>query len=103
MRQPLPPRRHAETFNLRFWGQDWQVTVGYYADHVSVGEIFVSGGKSGTEAVALARDAAIILSFALQHGASLSDIRHAITRNQDGSPSTIVGAILDEMLKEKKQ
>ncbi len=93
----LPQRRFCETFTITHWGRPWQITVGFYDDQVTPGEVFVSGGKTGTEAEGTARDGAILLSLALQHGVPLNTIRHAITRNADGSPSTIVGAIIDRM------
>lgn len=96
-RATLPARRHAETFSLRFWNQDWSVTIGFYNDHDTPGEVFVHGPKSGTDLESTARDGAILLSLAMQYGVPPDTIRHALTRNADGSPSTIVGAICDRM------
>jgi hypothetical protein len=42
-------------------------------------------------------DAAVVLSLALQHGTPVDAIRHAITRNGRGEPSSILGAILDRL------
>jgi hypothetical protein len=39
----------------------------------------------------------VILSMALQHGASLDTIRHAITRDSQDAPSSIVGAVVDRL------
>jgi|GEM_PF-6992430 hypothetical protein len=39
--------------------------------------------------------AAVTLSIALQHGTPAAAIRAAVTRESDGSPAGIVGAILD--------
>ena len=75
------------------------VTVGFF-DNGKVGEIFISGGKSGELIAAIARDGAILISLALQHGATLDTIAHAITRNSNDEPQTIVGAIIDEVIKE---
>jgi hypothetical protein len=44
-----------------------------------VGEVFIDGGKSGQDVQSTARDAAVVLSLALQHGAPLAAINHAIT------------------------
>jgi hypothetical protein len=46
---------------------------------------------------ATARDAAIVLSIAVQYGVPLEPIRHAVTRNADGSPSSIIGAVLERL------
>jgi hypothetical protein len=41
------------------------------------------------------RDAAILLSFALQYGADFEMIRRALVRNGDGTASGPIGALLD--------
>ena len=46
IRRTLPQRRAAETFDLRFWSQNFTVTVGFYPDG-TVGEVFIDGGKTG--------------------------------------------------------
>lgn len=43
----------------------------------------------------LARDSAVLLSLALQHGTPISTMQKAITRNADGTPAGPVGALLD--------
>ncbi|WP_442896066.1 toprim domain-containing protein [Bradyrhizobium sp. AZCC 2289] len=50
---------------------------------------------------AIARDGAVLLSLALQHGAELDNIRSAITRDEQGAPSSIVGAVVDQLSGEK--
>jgi len=72
------------------------ITLGYYADD-ALGEVFISGGKSGQEIEAISRDSAVLLSLALKHGASLSTIAGAITRDGAGAPSSIVGAVVDRL------
>jgi hypothetical protein len=98
MRNVLPQRRRAETIEMQHGGQNntFQVTIGYYADG-SIGEVFVSGAKAGSNVDALCRDAAIMLSLALQHGTPLDLMKHAITREGDGAPSTIIGAVVDKL------
>jgi hypothetical protein len=95
-REPLPMRRQADTFKFRFGGQNaaYHVTVGYYPDR-RLGEVFLSTNKSGSQMEALARDIAILMSLALQHGCAMSTMRDALTREVDGSPSTIAGATAD--------
>ena len=48
MRRVLPQRRAAETFDLRFWNQQFTVTVGFYPDGTP-GEVFIDGGKTGQD------------------------------------------------------
>ena len=76
MRRVLPQRRAAETFDLRFWNQPFTVTVGFYPDGTP-GEVFIDGGKTGQDIQSTARDAAVVLSLALQHGTPIETIRHA--------------------------
>lgn len=97
-RRALPQRRHCETFNLDFRGAPFEVSVGFY-DRAGTepGEIFISGPKSGADFEGVCRDSAILLSLAIQHGVPLDVIRGAVTRNEDNSPATIVGAIVDRL------
>lgn len=99
-RRALPMRRRCETFEIAFGGlaKSHMVSVGYYADD-KPGEIFINGGKSGEQVEAIARDGAILLSMALQFGVPLETIRHAITRDSAGAPSSIVGAVVDQLAK----
>jgi hypothetical protein len=94
MRRLLPQRRTAETFDMRFWNQPFTVTVGFYADGTP-GEVFIDGGKTGQDVQSTARDAAVVLSLALQHGTPIDTIRHAITRSDSGEAASILGKIVD--------
>ena len=78
-RATLPNRRAAETFEVKHGSHAVTVTVGYYANG-SLGEVFVSDPKVGSSMEAIARDAAVLLSIAIQHHVPLETIRHAITR-----------------------
>ena len=98
-RLTLPNRRHNETMKLHHGGVRgaYHVTVGYYADGKTVGEVFISTSKIGTLHDAAARDIAILMSLALQHGCTLETMRDALTREADGAPSTIAGAVADKL------
>jgi hypothetical protein len=98
IRRTLPQRRAAETFGMRFWNQPFTVTVGFYADGTP-GEVFIDSGKTGQDIESTARDAAVVLSLALQHGAPIETIRHAVTRNPSGSAASILGAVVDALSK----
>ena len=98
IRARLPNRRYCETIKLAHGGQHaaYHVTVGHDTDG-AIGEIFISTNKVGTAIEALARDIAILMSLALQHGCQLAIMRDALTREADGTPSTIAGAVADEL------
>ena len=85
-RRLLPNRRPCETFDVAYGGlaKSHTITIGYYEDDTP-GEVFISFGKSGEQAEAIARDGAVLISMCLQHGVSLDTIRHAITRDSHGA------------------
>jgi hypothetical protein len=95
-RRILPQRRASETFMLRFWNQNFTITIGRFPDGV-IGEVFIDGGKSGQDVQSTARDAAVVLSLALQHGTPIEAIRHAVTRNSNGEAASILGATVDRL------
>ena len=95
-RRQLPNRRYTETFKIRFWGQAWHVNVGHYEDR-TIGEVFIAGGKAGTQTESTARDGAVLLSLAMQYGVPLPVIRDALTREGNGEPSSLIGAVVDRI------
>jgi hypothetical protein len=95
-RRRLANRRAHESREITFRGQRFSVGIG--RDLASrPAEIFVDARKTGSEYASLARDAGILLSISLQSGADLSTIRHALTREHDGGPGSILGAIVNEL------
>ena len=93
-RHRLPNRRAHETRSIDFDGRRFSLGVGRFPDG-SPAEVFVNAPKAGSGYDALARDAGILLSLALQSGASLSDIRKALSREPGGDPASLLGAIAD--------
>ncbi len=83
MRERLPNRRGAESFDLAAGGLRYTATIGFYADG-RVGEIFLVNHKQGSGAGILAGEAAVAASLALQHGVSLEVLRHALLRDPRG-------------------
>jgi hypothetical protein len=102
MRNNLPNRRSSVSFTIDFQGERYDVTTGFY-DNSRFGEIFInrirdkSAAKLGQQLDAVCRDSAILMSLALQHGVDLADLKHSITRDDDGAPMSIVGAIVDSI------
>ena len=93
-RQALPNRRRAELIDFVHGNLKYTASVSRFADG-RVAEIFLSCNKVGSDADAAARDAAVTTSIALQHGCSLSTLRHALTRASDGRASGPIGMVLD--------
>jgi hypothetical protein len=93
-RTRLPNRRPSTSFELEVAGLRYKVSVGCFPDG-SPGEAFISNHKAGNASDVAARDAGILLSLLLQHGCALETIARAVSRNGDGSPSSVVGAVID--------
>lgn len=93
-RDILPQRRFCETVHFDHWGMPFEATLGYYQDR-RIGEIFLNAGKLTSTADILAKEAAIALSFALQFGASLDDMRRAMPRTTAGEPEGPLGKLMD--------
>ena len=99
-RDRLPNRRTCETFAFQHehpGGATVELlcTLGYYADG-RIGEVFFATDHHvGTQLDVALKDACILLSFALQHGAEVAKIRAAMTRDAQGRPEGIMGTLLD--------
>jgi hypothetical protein len=100
-RKRLPQRRDHLLIDFVHGGHRYTAGVGFFDDG-RLAEIFISvPGRTGSALEAVARDAAILASICLQHGASTETIRHALTRNSDGSASGPLGAILDSLAQDE--
>jgi hypothetical protein len=100
-RETLPQRRQCETFDFQHVHQDgsatpFTATVGFYADG-RPGEIFLSARKVTSAVDIMVRDAAILLSFALQFGVPVEAVRSAMLRGEDGRPHGVMGSLLDAL------
>ncbi|MFG1461762.1 hypothetical protein V5F77_02600 [Xanthobacter sp. DSM 24535] len=98
-RHRLPTRRPHEVVEFMHGRIAYSAGVGTYEDG-RLGEVFLRAGRAGTEIDAHARDASVLLSLALQHGATINTIRGALTREEDGSASGPVGILLDMLAAE---
>jgi hypothetical protein len=93
-RRRLPNRRHSESFEFAVNGRRFTATVSRFDDG-SIGELFLNNHKAGNQSDTNARDAAIILSLALQHGADIESIRKALCRDSQDRALGPVAAALD--------
>jgi hypothetical protein len=94
VRERLPDRRTSQSFTFELDGLRFTATVSRYADG-RIGELFLNNHKAGNQSDTNARDGAILLSFALQHGADLESIRRAPCRDGQGRPLGPLAAALD--------
>jgi hypothetical protein len=93
-RRRLSNRRSCESFTFELDGLRFTASVGRFSDG-RIGELFLNNHKSGNQSDTNARDAAILLSFALQHGADINEIRKALCRNSTGRALGPIGQALD--------
>jgi hypothetical protein len=93
-RERLPNRRASESFSFELNGLRFTATVSHFSDG-RIGELFLSNHKNGNQLDTFARDSAIILSFALQHGADVDTICRALCRDSQGRALGPIGKALD--------
>jgi hypothetical protein len=93
-RQRLPNRRASESFTFELNGLRFTATVSRFDDG-RIGELFLNNHKFGNQSDTNARDAAILLSFALQHGADVESIRRALCRDGSGRALGPIAQALD--------
>jgi hypothetical protein len=98
-RERLPNRRGSISFNFEHRGLGFTCTYSRFGDG-RIAELFITNHKVASAVDVDARDAAIILSFALQHGADISAIGKALCRDPRGNPSGVMGVVLDLISKE---
>jgi hypothetical protein len=93
-RERLADRRSSEIFTFEAHGHRFTGSFSRFPDG-RLAELFLTNFKCGSQIGTLVHDAAIILSFALQHGADVEAIRQALCRDGDGRALGPVGAALD--------
>ena len=99
LRRRLDNRRASETFNIDVEGRRYKCSISRFPDG-SLGEIFLSNNKSGSDSDCAARDSAVVCSIALQFGAPPETIRRALMRDSRGRPNGPLGVALDLLAKE---
>lgn len=104
-RRTLPQRRPAFTFDMVGENGRTEMTVSFsvFEPSYEVAEVFITSRKIGSDAEAICRDAAILLSLCLQHGCPFEVIRGALTRNADGSPQSMMGKVADRVMEETQR
>ena len=93
-RARLPDRRPSELFDFQAMDLSFTVSISHYPDG-RVAELFCDNHKAGSQIGTLVRDSAILLSFALQHGADIEAIRRALCRDSSGRALGPIGEALD--------
>ena len=101
-RETMPQRRRS--FNVEFTHEyelgkpfRYRATVGLYPDG-RVGELFLNFQRHHTPMDAMAQDAAIAMSLALQYGCPLDILRGALSRDAEGYAASPFGHLLDKVV-----
>ena len=89
-RNRIPNRRNCETFQIEVAGLKYACTISRSSDGRCC-ELFLNNHKSNSSADNTARDAAIIASIALQHGADVEELRRGLSRDSHGRAMSPVG------------
>lgn len=101
-RHRIDNRRPSERIEFTYKGKRGSVIVGFPVDGLVIadhpGEIFIIFDRVGSEIEALARDAGLILSIAMQHGIDLRAYALSITRTDSGEPASLIGAAIDAIV-----
>ena len=100
-RERLPNRRYAENADIVFGGIDVSVSFGFTEDE-RITEVFLSTRKVGTAMDIAVRDLAVLLSIAIQYGATPSVIKRSLTADERGLPEGLAGKIV-AMIEERGQ
>ncbi len=103
-RHRLPDRRATYTFPVNFTNGSG-VTFAFIAsvgvfDDGGVAEVFLESSKAASDVHSMAADAAIMFSIAMQYGTPLEVIRASMSRNSDGTPQSLFGALVDAIDRE---
>jgi ribonucleoside-diphosphate reductase alpha chain len=96
IRNSLPNRRSSINLAFTHGRMQYHGSASFHSDG-SVGEVFLSAGKPGSEVEAVARDCAVMVSLALQHGTPIDVMRRAVTRLDDGTAAGPMGVLLDHL------
>ncbi len=99
-RRALPNRRQSDIHDLEVASRVYSVGVGFFDDN-TIGEVFISGPKVGSEMDAMLADAAILASLGLQYGVPPAALAKTMSRLATGPleaatvPASPLGAAMD--------
>ncbi len=111
-RARLPDRRPSHLETLEVDGQVITACIGFDPETDQPREVFLNGGKEGSQFDAMLADAATIISVALQYGVSLDALAKSVGRipnaattpgsldqlNAGSQPTSALGAALDLLI-----
>jgi hypothetical protein len=101
-RRRLPNRRAAENIEIANPIQPgskvrFVISIGRDPETGALAEVFVNSSDVNSVVDIAARDAATLISIALQHGATVDELASAMARGEQGEAHGMAGALLDVM------
>lgn len=103
-RRRLPDRRRVETCAVPMLNAQFTISIGYH-DNGEIAEVWCDppAKMTGSASDFLARDAATVISVAIQWGVPIEELAKSIARIQDTPqseprPATVIGALLDALM-----
>lgn len=97
MREMLPPHRAAETIEMtvKLGNNDihFAATFGFN-ERGEVKELFCLAFKTGTDLQTLLHQSCMVISLALQHGASTAELARILGEDDQSPPRSIIGAMI---------
>ena len=118
MRERLPPARETTTLDIEHVGQDslgntiaqdFTISLSRYEDG-RIAEVFIDVPYQQRKfaTALLGKDVATLISIALQHGATIDELRAATGRGETSrmgriidAPHTLIGTVLDALAAEQ--
>ena len=79
-RQRLPNRRPSHVETMEMAGQVFTACIGFDPETGAPRELFLNGGKEGSQFDAMLADAAVAISVALQHGIPAASLAKSVGR-----------------------
>lgn len=99
-RETLPNVRGGETVEFDIYGITFVGRGNFYPDG-RLAEVFLTGGKTGTQLQIAMQDSAVAASLALQHGCPVETLHHAFLRTDSGEPAGPLGRLFDILVGRK--
>lgn len=94
IRDRLPNRRPIETLTLISSGATESCSFSRFERDGGLAELFFDMGAPGSDARAIGRDGAILVSLLLQYQVPPTVILDSLTKDDDGAPATPLGKAL---------
>ena len=101
-RRELPARRGGENFEFVVGETKFTASTRRERGAKQVTEVFINAPKIDSDVDLTIRDAAVVISVALQYGVPIAEMAKSTGQNTDGKPSSPIGQILQILLHDEQ-